>query len=976
MMKLKLPLFLLLLYPALLINAQSVQVTGKFIEDRSTTTVPGVGVIIMNAKDTTQRHLTTSDVNGNFQVTGLPTNTPFILRTSNLGYASITKRFVTTNKNMSLGSLILAPEAKLLDEITVQGQKTPVVQKGDTTEMSASAYKVNVDATAQDLVQKMPGITIENGTVKAHGEEVKRVMVDGKNFFGDDATAALQNLPADIIDKVQVFNKSSDQAEFTGFDDGNSSKALNIITRADRRIGQNGNFTAGTDFVDKYSVNGRLNLLRNTKKITLTGNANNINNQNFSFQDILGVMGGGGGRGFGGGGGGGNRGGGGGFIGRSSGINKPISFGVNYTNEISKKLTISGSYFFNKQDNYTNTLSTSENTVQFVDTIRRPVFSNQNGISAYQNYNHRFDMKLEYTIDTANSIIWAPRFSTQKYNSNSNSNSYNHNILPDTIRFEDSNSQSDSHGYNYTNDLTFRHKFSKIGRTISLGTTISGNLNDGSGTNYDFNKYSYQPSSTLDQRSSSNTSGTNISANLAYTEPIGKISMLQLGYNVTFSKSNTDRKVYDNNTDLLNDKYSNVYNSDYNTQRAGLTYMIKGGTSFNANVGVDYQMASLTADRTYPSQAKVKGYFDNLLPNAFLTYKISNRSNVRMFYRTQTSAPSVTQLQDVITKSGTLNFSQGNPDLVPQYSNNGMINFRYSNPVNFSNFTLGIMGNYTTNSISNAIFYPSKDTTIVSGSSTDVVTPSGSLTKTMNFKDSWNAMVFANYGFLFMPIKCNFNFSGRLMYSTSPGSVNNILNSTNNYNIVGGLTIASNISKYADFTLSYFGTYSITDRKYYGDITSIESKIGNLSTNTWNHTISLTSTFTLWERLLLKNTVSGNILTGYGSGYNQNYWLWNPSIGMKVFKNKLGQVSVSVYDVLKQNQSIAHTVSAISISDSRTNILQRFLLFSFTYTIRSYGSSNQQNRHGDFGPGGFGPGGPGGGGFGGGHPGGGGPMPF
>src|SRR6266542_4234899 len=173
MMKLKLPLFLLLLCPALLINAQSVQVTGKFIEDRSTTTVPGVGVIIINAKDTTQRHLTTSDVNGNFQVSGLPTNASFILRTSNLGYASITKRFATTNKNMSLGSLILAPEAKLLDEITVQGQKTPVVQKGDTTEMSASAYKVNVDATAQDLVQKMPGITIENGTVKAHGEEVK-----------------------------------------------------------------------------------------------------------------------------------------------------------------------------------------------------------------------------------------------------------------------------------------------------------------------------------------------------------------------------------------------------------------------------------------------------------------------------------------------------------------------------------------------------------------------------------------------------------------------------------------------------------------------------------------------------------------------------------------------------------------------------------------------------------------------------------
>ena len=574
-------------------------------------------------------------------------------------------------------------------------------------------------------------------------------------------------------------------------------------------------------------------------------------------------------------------------------------------------------------------------------------------------------MKLEYSIDSANSIIWAPRFSTQNYKSGSYSTYYYHNYLPDTVHYEEFNNPSNSNGYTYTSDLTFRHKFSKVGRTISLGTTFSGNLNDGAGTSYDKNLYNFQPNTTLDQRSSSNTNGTSFSANLAYTEPLGKISMLQLGYNATFSKNSTNKKVYDNNTDLLNDKYSNVYKSDYNTQRAGVTYMIKGGTNLTANIGVDYQVASLTADRTYPSQANVKGYFDNLLPNAFLTYKISTRSNIRMFYRTQTSAPSVTQLQDVITKTGTNNFSQGNPDLLPQYSNNGMINYRYSNPVNFSNFTLGLMGNYTSNSISNAIFYPSKDTTITSGTASDVITSSGNLTKPMNFNHAWNTMIFANYGFLFMPIKCNFNFSGRLMYSTTPGSINNILNSTNSYNMVGGLTIASNISKNADFTLSYFGTYSITDQKYYGDITEIKSRIGNLSTNTWNHTISLSSTFTMWERLILKNTISGNILTGYGSGYNQNYWIWNPSIGMKVFKNKLGQVSVSVFDVLKQNQSISHTVSAMNISDSRTNILQRFMLFSFTYTIRSYGSAPNQDRHFDGHGGGFGP-----------PPGGGGGMPM
>lgn len=929
------------------LNAQGVKVTGK-IADMAQKTLPGVGIIITNANDSTQKRLTTTDADGNFVVAGLRSNTTYKLKTSYLGFNEFTRQFDTKNNTVNIGILTLKPQSHLLNEVVVDGQKTPVVQKGDTTEMSASAYKVNVDATAQDLVQKMPGVTIENGTVKAHGEDIKRVLLDGKNYFGEDAAMALQNLPAEVVDKVQVYNKMSDQSEFTGFDDGNSSKVLNIITRADRRKGENGVFTGGTDFADKYQVSGRLNILRNNKKITLTGGANNINQQTFSTQDLLGVLGGGGGRG-------GRGGGGGGFIGRQSGINKPASIGLNYTNEISKKLTISGSYFFNMQDNQTNTITSSQNTVQFGDTINRPIYSLQNSVSTNKNYNHRFDMKLEYNIDSANSIIWSPRFSTQKNDRGSQSNSYLHNILPDTAQYNNNNSTNSSLGYNYTNDLTFRHKFARKGRTISLGTTLSGNLNDGDGLSNYFTHYINRPDSTLNQKSDSKTNGTSFSANLAYTEPIGKISLLQLGYNATFSKNHTDREVYnyDNRLDSfkLSENYSNVYKSNYNTQRAGLTYMIRSGDLI-ANAGIDYQAALLTADRTSPTVTKVNGHFSNFLPNAYMTYKITKRSNLRMFYRTSTNSPSVTDLQDVITKSGTLNFSQGNPQLEPQYSNNGVASYRYSNPDNFSNFSFTVIGNYTTKYIGTATFYPTKDSTITSGNSSDIVTSSGSLQKPVNFKDAWNGMIFVNYGFLFMPIKCNLNFTGRLIYSNSPGSINSILNTTSNYTMVGGLTIASNISKDADFLISYMGTRNISDVKYFGDITSLESKMGNagLSTKTWNHTFSLTSTFTLWQRLVLQNTLSGIILTGYGSGYNQNYLLWNPSLSLKVFKNKAGQVKVSVFDALKQNQNISHNVSALSISDTRTNILQRFVLFSFTYTLRNY-QANDGERHRD----GFGP---------------------
>lgn len=949
-MKVKLPLFVLLLCVSVLAKAQSARISGRIVDNTTQKTLPGVGIIVINAADTTQRSLTTTDINGDFFVTGLQTNKTFILRTSYIGYAQLGRTFSTKNLNVSLGTLALIPKSTVLDEVVVEGQKTPVVQKGDTTEMSASAYKVNVDANAQDLVQKMPGVTLENGTVKAHGEEIKRVLVDGKNFFGEDASMALQNLPAEVVDKVQIYNKMSDQAEFTGFDDGNSSKVLNIITRADRRRGENGTITGGTDFVDKYQVSGRLNVFRGNKKITLTGGANNINQQPFSTQDILGVMGGGGV-------GGGRRGGGPGFIGRQSGLNKPASIGLNYTNTISKKLTISGSYFFNKQDNLTNTVSNVEN--MFGDSIDHPKYSYELNRSTNVNFNHRFDMKLEYTIDSLNSIIWSPRFSTQDNNRTGYDNLYGHNILPDTTKHELSNSSNNGLGYNYTSDLTYRHKFKKVGRTISLGATVSGNLNNGDGTTYSLTQIINKPDSILDQRSDSKTKSNTLSSNLAYTEPIGKTSILQFGYNASFTESSTDKKVYDQSTDLLNERYSNVYSSNYNTQRGGVTYMFRKADKLNANAGVDYQYASLTGERTFPGKANIDRSFENFLPNAMVNYKFSKKANLRIFYRSMTNPPSVTQLQDVITKSGVTNFSQGNPDLDHEYTNFGMFNYRYSNPERFTNFGFNFFGNYTTNAIGTATYYPTKDSVITSGTMTDTVRSSGTLTKPMNFSESYNTRLFINYGFLFMPIKCNLNVIGGIGYTKTPGSINNILTSTSQFNYTGGLVVASNISKNADFTVSYTGNYTISNRSYRGDITDLLSKMKLISNSeTWNHSISLTSTFTIWERLVLQNTLSQQINTGLGAGYNQSYMLWNASLGLKVFKNKAGQVKVSVFDLLNQNQSISHSVTNIAISDTRTNTLKRFMLFSFTYTLRNYSSSGEDRHHDGFGPGhgpGFGP---------------------
>lgn len=962
-------IFLLMLFTSLAVwaNGQAVRLTGKVVDEKQKT-MPGVGIKVTNSKDTTEKHLTASDNNGNFSVSGLRPNSSYVVRATFIGFGDVVRQVNTLNNTLNIEVLVMQPKAQLLDEVIVEGQRTPVVQKGDTTEMSAAAYKVNPDANAQELVQKMPGITVENGTVKAQGEEIRRVLVDGKNFFGEDASMALQNLPAEVVDKVQVYNKMSDQSEFTGFDDGNTSRVLNIVTRADRRKGENGTITAGYDFDDKYLVTGRLNVFRGNRRLTITGGTNNINQQNFSSQDLLGTSGGGG-RGSRRGGGGGGYSGGSTFIGRQSGLNKPSSLGINYSDYIGTKINLSGSYFFNNQDNFTLRNSDIENIGRITDSIVRPKYQKQYSNSNTENYNHRFDFRMEYTLDSANSIIFAPRFSTQLNNistesTDARSNIYN--LISDTTYYITGNSSTEGFGYNYSGDLTFRHKFETKGRTVSLGLNASGNQQESDGIQYSLTQRlvpSVNPNErlftndTVDLYSNSDTKGYTLSGNLAYTEPLGANGILQFAYNASFSRNSTNKESRDQETDQIVQRYSNIFENKYDTHRGGLSYRFRSGDKIMAGLGVDYQYADLTGDRVSPSVAKVKKSFENVLPNAMMNIKFSTRSNLRLFYRSSTNPPSVNQLQDVVTVSNSLNYSQGNPDLKHEYTNNGMLNYRYSNSEKFTNFGFNLFGNFTQNTISNAVYYVSNDSIIdivtKPGTPNDTirVPRGGQLTKPVNFKGSWNTRLFFNYGFLFKPIKCNFNFIGGLGYSKSPGAINNISTTTNQYNITGGLVVASNISQSVDFTMSYTGNYNISDVIYGGDVSKYKSKLGNTFRETWNHSISLTSNFIMWNTLTFQNTISQQLNYGLGSGYNQNYLLWNASFGVKVFKNKSGQFRFTVYDMLNKNQNVSQSVSSTSITNSTTNLLQRFYLFSFTYTLRNYqsGGDGERRREGGFG---------------------------
>jgi len=496
-------------------QAQNARLGGKIADKKTTNLMAGVDIVLTNISDKTDKHFAVSDNNGDFMVTGLTLQKSYELKATLIGYSDIRRTVFIKTKTENIGLLMMSEQVKSIKGIEVTGQIPVAQQKGDTTELNANAFKTNPDAVAEDLVKKMPGITVENGTVKAHGEEVKKVYVDGKTFFGDDPTVAMKNLPADIIDKVQIFNKLSDQSELTGFDDGQSSKALNFITKKDRRNGMFGKFFAGHSYDDKYNLGGNYNWFNGDRRITILGLSNNVNQQNFATQDFLGAMNGPPQIGM-GGGGRNSRGGAGmpGFIGQQNGITSNNSIGINYSDNWGKKINVSGSYFFNSSKNNTNQLLNR----QYLLSADSSQYYTENSKYHNNNSNHRFDMRIEYAIDSSNTIMFMPRLNLQD-NSSSNILSGSNTLAGGEILNQSNTvTTTKSFGYNYGSDLMYRHKFGKKGRTFSIGLSASGNEKDPK-TTQNGSTIIGGENTIIHQRSTSDNNGSTVSSNLVYTEP-------------------------------------------------------------------------------------------------------------------------------------------------------------------------------------------------------------------------------------------------------------------------------------------------------------------------------------------------------------------------------------------------------------------------------------------------------------------------
>jgi hypothetical protein len=911
-------------------SAQSVAtVKGILIYSLNKQSLKDASIVVLAASDSSLEVFTLAKADGSFIINNAPFG-EMLVEVKFQGYEPFSKKITFSAKNslVDLGKIYLKQAANDLGNVTVS--QSPVQMKKDTVEFTASAFKTKPNAVAEDLLKKIPGIQVDkDGGIKAQGETVQRVLVDGKRFFGDDPKMATRNLPPDIIDKIQVFDAASDQSAFTGFDDGNRVKTINITTRKDKRKGYFGRAAlgAGANSDDAlYDNNINISKFNGDQQITFTGQANNVNKQNFSVQDMLGSLGGGG---FGGAGGGGGRGGatmvmggggGGGLLGTGGGggIVRTLAAGLNYKDNWGTKTQFSGSYFYNDQTTNRDQNSLTENLV--TGSTDSSIFSKQVQSSVTNNKNHRINFNIETNFDTSNTLIIRPNISFQNTHSETyqTTNSTRGKIL--NLNSSRVNSARDNEGINGSLEATFRHRFAKKGRTYSIGLNSSYNTNDGSGNNLSINEFNLPTRNyidTLDQIYTTNRDGKNNSATLSYTEPIGKNKLLEFNYNISSNVNTSGRSTLGYNKvsreyDIAIPNLSNIFENTFNANRLTVNYRIQNA-KYNFSIGSGLQVGDLVS-KNISTNVNLKQHFVNLFPSANFRYDFSKSKNLRMFYNGRTSQPSAEQLQPVIDNTNPLLIRTGNPNLKQQFSHSFRFLFN-----SFDIFTQKIIfatisGSFIENDIQNS--------TTISGGGVQTIKP-------VNLSGTYNVNGFFNYGFPIKKPKSNLNLMANVSRSQTQTLVNSISNFTRNTNLGGTISWTTNIKE--GFDMNFSSNSNLTMARY----TLQPQQNGDFFTQT----VSTEATIYSKSGWVLSTDFDYIYNGGRSEGFNTSIPLWNASLSKQMLKNKAGELKFYVFDLLNQNISISRNVTSNFIQDMQTRVLKRYFMISFTYNLRKFGAT-------------------------------------
>ena len=919
--------------------AVATDIRGR-IADIDSQPLPGVTTRLLSASDSSLKTYTVTDADGAFTMQ-VPDSGRYVARFSMVGMddVDVPVRVGANDSVIDLGTMKMYENSITLNEAVITAVKAAVVAKEDTLEFNAGSYTVAPNASVEDLLKRLPGVEVDSdGKIKAQGKSVSKILVDGKEFFGDDPTMASKNLPSELVDRVQVVDRKSDLARLTGVDDGEEETVINLTVKKNMQNGWFGTFegAGGTD--SRYEGSFNVSTFNDNQQISLVGGANNINEMGFSDMGRGNFM----------------------SFGPNGGITTAQRFGINFNLGKSDDLRFGGNIFYTHSDR--KAISESEKQFLFPDSTS---YQSQSSRSRDRGHNIRGDFRLQWKIDPNNTLDFRPNFSVNIRNSELNDTSALRagDLLKTLVNTN--KTQRFNHGlsWNLGGNLIFNHNFaSHPGRSFSIqGRYQFSNTRQHTTSWNDIEYYLRQDDSELLYRYLDNHNWSNsVDSRFTWTEPLGDASrgnFLQFSYRLNYRWNNADKDTYDLPSEgvqtpgdfrdvptgaVWSQTLSNSFRNTFATHEFRLGYK-KVSKKYNLEAGIEVSPSSTTSDDLIDDRRDVPTrWVWNVGPFARFRYKFSQNSSIRVNYRTRTSSPSVAQLQPVADVSDPLNITVGNPDLKPTYTQSLNVHFNNYNPDTQQSIFAMLNGQIS----SDVIVQRTVSNPETGGRETSYTNANGN--------GNIMGMVMLNQPLRNPKWRFSVQFFGN--YNSAAGYINGDFNRSGNLSLspTVGMTFSSGIIQ-----------ATVRPKYSFQMATNTLARQENRYTHNYGFTgdVSLNLPF----GLSLNTDISFDKSTGFSAGYNNSQWNWNAELSYSTLRDKSLTFFVKAYDILGQVKNISRTVSADVITDQRYNDLTRYVMVGVSWT---FNTMKGKTRGGELGPDGMmGP--PPGGGHGGrgGHPG-------
>lgn len=898
-------------------TAFAYNISGRIVDNNSEA-LPDATIRLLSARDSSYITGATSNSKGFYRISNVKSG-KYILQCTFIGYDTTTKDVTVAETDVRVRPIAMTESSILLKEITATGVKTQIKVKEDTIEFNADSYKTQPNAVVEDLLKRLPGVEVgSDGKITANGKEVKKILVDGKEFFSDDPKVATKNLPVDMVDKLQVVDRQSDLARLTGVDDGEEETVINLTVKKGMNNGWFGSAEVGYGTDDRYKGGFIVNRFWDGNQITIIGSANNINELGFTDGNSGRF------RRFGG----------------DNGITTSQTLGINFNVGNEEIFRVGGNVMYSHTDR--NSRQTQNRQYLFADSTSYEESAKRANDAGH---NIRADFRMKWEPDEYNTFEFKPRVSFNFNDSESLDSTLTLAGNYSRVNKSFNSGISDGKSFEFSGQLVYNHKFSqRKGRSFSVQAQYSlSNVREDE-YSYSLNRF-FLLNDSIDEYllyTDNHTWSNNVNGRLTWTEPLGdpqKGHFLTFAYRANYRWNNADKIVsdypveygipgeiynFDHSLLVFNDSLSNQFRNEFFNQDIRLGYRFVRKT-INLNAGLTFVPSMTKSDNLLNHDKDLSRWVWNFAPFLRFRYKINDASSFNINYQGRTSQPSINQLQPVADKSNPMRVVVGNPNLDPTFSHNIRVRFQDFNADTQRSLMLMANAQVSQNSI-------------ISVTSFDPTT-GGQTTTYTNVNGVWNARLMNMVSLPFRDKRWSFNNNIFGFYNQTIGYNNTLRNRSGSLMVSESFSIAFRPDHF-EFEL----------RPFYNLQTTRNSVQTNADRNVHTYGGAFNGAYYTPWGLTINTDLSYSGTQGYSDGYDTNQWMWNASISYQFLRDKAATISLKVYDLLQQKENIRRNVTANYIDDINYNSLTRYFMLSFNYKFNTFGKGNQPKGRGPGGP--------------------------